>query len=54
MPSEEHKIRHIELHKSLDELLADYINITGNLPSKTMLSDFLKWSYMQTINPVEK
>lgn len=33
MTLEEHKKRHIELHKALDELLADFIANTGKFPS---------------------
>lgn len=51
---EEHIERHKQLHKSLDELLADYIDHTGNLPSQTNLMNFLHWSYQQTTNPTEK
>ena len=52
--SQSHQERHIFLHKCLDELLADFIDHTGNLPSKTNLVDFLKWSYSQTLSPTEK
>ncbi len=52
---EEHKQRHIELHKSLDELFADYIahhpkeaSFTGMPIGKLML-----WAYEQTKNPTE-
>ena len=53
MNPEAHKQRHIELHKSLDELLADFIGHTERLPSKTRLKEFLAWSHQQTINPTE-
>lgn len=52
MSKSEHKIRHIELHKCLDELVADWINITGGSLSETIL-DFIMWSYKQTIDPNE-
>lgn len=52
MTENEHRERHRKLHESFDELLADYIGHTGNLPSKTTLSDFLQWSYEQTQKPV--
>ena len=54
MTSEEHKKRHEELHKSFDELLADFIEQTGKVPSKTTLMEFLEWSYEQTQHPTEK
>lgn len=54
MNKEEHKKRHISLHHSFDELLADYIDHTGNLPSQTTVMDLLKWSHEQTLNPKEK
>lgn len=54
MTDAEHKTRHIELHKNLDELLADFIIITGKTPSVTMLSEFLEWVHQQTINPVRR
>ena len=47
----DHIARHKELHQALDELLADFINKTEKLPSKTTLFDFMKWSYKQTIKP---
>ena len=50
----EHKERHIELHKMLDELVADFISQTNNLPSKTTVMEFMKWSYEQTVTPTEK
>ncbi len=50
---EEHKARHVELHRSLDELLADFIGHTGSLPSRTTLDVFLRWSFEQTQDPTE-
>jgi len=49
-----HVLRHKELHKSFDELLADFIGHTGKLPSDTTLNEFMAWSYEQTINPTEE
>lgn len=54
MTIKEHRQRHKELHKSLDELLADFIWHTTELPSKTSLLKLLDWSHKQTINPEEK
>ena len=53
MNIEEHKIRHVELHKALDELVADFINHTENMPSKTTLFELMEWSFEQTKNPTE-
>lgn len=47
----QHRERHIELHKALDELVADFINHTGKLPSKTTLFELMEWSHQQTIAP---
>lgn len=41
----EHKV---ELHKMLDELVADFISKTGQRLSKTTVLNFVKWSYEQT------
>lgn len=53
MTRTEHIERHKALHKSLDELLADYIGHTGRMPSSATLMEFLTWSYSQTIDPAE-
>lgn len=56
MTPEEHKQRHKELHRAVDELFADYIehhpNQIGfiNMP----LQQLLEWSFEQTQNPTEK
>lgn len=55
MTPQEHKNRHIELHKALDELFADYIS---HHPDKvkfleTPIGDLIKWSHEQTVNPKE-
>lgn len=54
MTKEEHIKRHKELHQMLDELLADFINHTGKLPSKSNLLELVEWSHKQTMNPDEK
>lgn len=51
MTKEEHKKRHQKLHKNLDELLADFIENTTFLPSKTPIVTLLKWSHKQTQEP---
>ena len=50
----EHKERHVELHKMLDELVADFLSQTNGLPSKTTVMELMKWSYEQTVAPTEK
>jgi hypothetical protein len=54
MEREEHKQRHQELHKLLDELLADFIRHTGKLPSQTTVMELLEWSSQQTSCPTEE
>ena len=54
MSQEEHKARHIELHKKLDELLADFIVQTGKTPSHTTVMEFLAWSSEQIQQPTEQ
>jgi hypothetical protein len=50
---EEHRARHVELHRSLDELVADFIRHTDRLPSETSVMDLMMWSHAQTQNPTE-
>jgi len=51
MTPEEHKARHIMLHKHFDELLADWIDHTRSLPSTSTVKDLMEWSFEQTVNP---
>jgi len=53
MTKEEHKQRHIELHRNLDELLADWISQTQGLPSKASVLEFMQWSHAQCVEPTE-
>ncbi len=53
MNKAEHIERHLYLHKALDELLADFIDCTSRLPSKTSVIELIEWSHQQTINPHE-
>lgn len=53
MDHEEHRTRHKFLHKCFDELLADWIRHTGNLPSQHSVMEFMTWSYSQTKEPTE-
>ena len=55
MTPEQHKQIHIELHKALDELFADYIQ---HHPEqlyflKMPVADLLNWSSQQTQAPTE-
>lgn len=54
MTKEEHIKRHQELHKSLDELVADMIENTAKMLNETTVMELMTWSYQQTINPAEK
>ena len=51
MNEQEHKERHIELHKALDELLADFISHTEGSLGKTTIMELIEWSHRQTISP---
>lgn len=54
MTPEEHRERHKLLHRQLDELVADWITHTDQLPSQTTVMNFMQWSYEQTLNPTER
>lgn len=48
----EHKRKHIELHKALDELSADFITHNpGHTLSGTSVMRLIQWSYEQTKKP---
>jgi hypothetical protein len=51
---EEHIKRHKELHEMLDELVADFISQTHNLPSSTSVMELMDWSFEQTKKPTGK
>jgi hypothetical protein len=54
LTKEEHIKKHVELHKALDELVADMIMcIPGFLPSNASLMYAMKWSHEQLTNPTE-
>ena len=48
-----HKKRHVELHRCLDELCADWLYQTGKLPSKATVLELMQWSAAQTEKPTE-
>lgn len=50
----DHAKRHQELHKSLDELLADYLDQTGADISDIDMFKFLEWSHAQCTKPTVK
>jgi hypothetical protein len=53
MTTEEHQKRHFELHRALDELLADFIQHTNLRPSQTTAMQLLEWSAKQCIKPTD-
>jgi len=56
MTIEEHKKRHIKLHRALDELFADFIFHHPDQIEflKMPIMKLMKWSHGQTIKPREK
>ncbi len=54
LKGEAHRLRHVELHKELDELVADFLRHNRDArPSTTTLMAFMRWSYEQTMQPTE-
>ena len=51
MTEQEHIKRHEELHQMLDELVADFIQHTGRLPSTATIYELMEWSHFQTLEP---
>jgi len=49
----DHKARHVELHKMLDELAADFISQTGKRLNNSTCIELLEWSYQQTQQPTD-
>jgi len=45
------KEKHEELHKSLDQLVACFIEQTEKSLSETTVMELIQWSYQQTIDP---
>ena len=56
---DQHKIRHINLHRALDELVADWllhvgtVFAAGKTLSMSSIMDLMEWSYTQTQEPTE-
>ncbi len=51
---EMHVERHKQLHRSLDELVADYIFHTAFFPTDKTINDLMQWAFEQMENPTEK
>jgi hypothetical protein len=57
---EEHKTRHVELHRNLDELWADWLrhNLKTGPEFRGMdnvtVGELIRWSFAQTRNPTEE
>lgn len=55
MTDEEHRDRHLELHRALDELLADWAaqqpRDGSRLFQNTTIAELMEWSYQQTKQP---
>lgn len=49
-----HRLRHVMLHRALDELAADFMVATARRPSETTVLELITWSHQQTINPTRK
>jgi len=54
MTREQHRARHGELHKMLDELVADWIAHTGRRSGQGTVLELMEWSATQTIEPTER
>ena len=51
MTLKEHRKIHVELHRVLDDLIADWIRDTKFLPNQHTVFELMKWSYNQTLHP---
>ena len=54
MTHEQHRARHVELHKMVDELVADWISHTRGRPSQSTVLELLEWSAAQAVEPTER
>jgi hypothetical protein len=53
MTHDEHRERHKELHRSFDELMADFLtHNSGRFPTEVTLMELARWSHEQTIDPI--
>ena len=48
---EEHQKRHVELHRAIDELLADWLAHMPDASIDRAIIDLVQWSYKQTLSP---
>lgn len=49
---ENHRQRHVKLHRALDELAADYLrHHPGVSFSRMSALELMQWAYDQTLNP---
>jgi len=48
---EKHRIRHQELHRALDELVADWISSTGKTVLNRTVGELAEWSHKQSQKP---
>jgi hypothetical protein len=54
MNESEHRLRHIQLHQALDELVADFLTHNPDKrPSTATIMELIKWSHEQTQNPTK-
>lgn len=53
LTAEEHRARHVELHKALDELFADFIEHHPHRGTflDTSIRELIRWSCRQTERP---
>lgn len=54
MDKKDHIKLHIELHESLDKLIADFLFHTEGILSETTVFELLEWSFRQVTEPTEK
>ena len=52
--AKKHRQRHVELHQEFDELVADWIQHTGRLPSRASVMELIAWSHQQTIRACDR
>lgn len=52
MNEEEHREQHIESHKVLDGVVADFLHNTDKGPSMATVMELLEWSHEQTFKTI--
>ncbi len=53
LSKEKHRARHIELHRALDELIADFALARKGPILSLPISNLIAWSYLETRRPTE-